>query len=73
MKKILSSFLLTTLLSFGENGQPLSVGSTVLPEITFSVGEPNFNEQSLENFRVTNFRENEFEGQVLLVMYHAAW
>lgn len=76
MNKTISSlliFLTTQVSNSAEDNQPLPLGSTVLPEITFSVGEPNNTNQRLQNLRVTNFRDEEFSDQILLVMYHASW
>ena len=52
-------------------GEPTAVG-TILPEsITYSIGEPDESNQFLQNLRLSNFRG--FDGQVILLMYHASW
>jgi len=53
------------------SGQALPLGTEVLEEVTFSLGDPDNAENFLENLSLANFRQ--FPGEVILVVYHASW
>lgn len=71
MKTTFLSLVSLVSLVSGAYSQTLPLGSIVEEDITFSQGTPNGSFEFLENLRVRNYRE--FDGEVLLVVYHASW
>ncbi len=75
----LKAKVLTTLIGFGGlltqlvQAQEQPAGTIVPSRISFTEGMPNSSNDLLEpsSLELTNFRE--FDGQVILVMYHASW
>ncbi len=72
MKKlIITAIIASALNAKAQSPNPIPLGTEVLERITFSEGEPSADQRTIENLTTRSLRN--FEGQIMLVVYHTAW